>query len=437
MASISSRVVMRQYYLRCSLILVCYLAVIFPCICLYSNVWSIMFCTALYLPVKLLIRIVANKTIACVLFTNLDAIEFQKIIQQKGFLPPLDYRINAAMFTGDYKTAVNIATSQIKKGNSIRAKYLYLCILAQAYFELRDFEKLQKILMEYDNYRAKHSSKSFLSQSYSVWSYYRYFLEHNYQACKILCKERNLGIRPNSWDAKLIRLKNDFFYAVACYENKEFEEAERIFKSVVSYAPKMHLSVVAEKYLAAIAQNSQCPFVATQVVPDPNFQIHNSKAINKIKRNRLIIIITSIIVVFLVIVGSVFDFFGEKENKELEAYETQLCAALLEQYQKYNLIDYFNFYYNNEITDVFAIVEDENGRCDIGFVVTSDAGGTFDFEIAVDDIEYGKSYVIDSTTGTHSVIIDVGVKSEKKYDEIIKLKLEDLETAIGFEYLGN
>ena len=115
MASISSKVVMRQYYLRCSLILVCYLAVIFPCICLYPNVWSIMFCTALYLPVKLLIRIVANKTIACVLFTNLDAIEFQKLIQQKEFLPPLDYRINAAMFTGDYQTAVNIATSQIKK----------------------------------------------------------------------------------------------------------------------------------------------------------------------------------------------------------------------------------------------------------------------------------------------------------------------------------
>lgn len=158
-------------------------------------------------------------------------------------------------------------------------------------------------------------------------------------------------------------------------------------------------------------------------------------------RNRLIIIITSIIVAFLVIVGSVFEFFGEKENKELDAYEIQLCAALQEQYQKYNLIDYFNFYfnfyYNNEITDVFAIVEDENGRCDIGFVVTSDAEGTFDFEIAVDDIEYGKSYVIDSATGTHSVIIDVGVISEKKYDEIIKLKLEGLETAIGFEYLGN
>ena len=137
------------------------------------------------------------------------------------------------------------------------------------------------------------------------------------------------------------------------------------------------------------------------------------------------------------IVGSVFEFYGEKENKELDAYEIQLCAALQEQYQKYNLIDYFNFYYNNEITDVFAIVEDENGRYDIGFVVTSDAGETFDFEIAVDDIEYVKSYVIDSATGTHSVIIDVGVKSEKQYDEIIKLKLEDLETAIGFEYLGN
>lgn len=387
---------------------------------------------------KVIVTGVAKKTLLSVLFDEMDAIEFQKVVNDNRFVSPVLYRISSAISAGDYQAVVNIANKQLSnKKAHIKVKYYYLSVLARAYFELRDFEKLNILLKKYKEYNTLHPSSKTSTVYDSAWMFYQHFLEKNYEECKKNALERKQKADTNKRNNKLINLQNDFLYAVSCYENKEFEEAERIFKSVVSYAPKMHLSVVAEKYLAAIAQNSQCPFVAAQVVPDPNFQIHNSKAINKIKRNRLIIIITSIIVVFLVIVGSVFDFFGEKENKELEAYETQLCAALLEQYQKYNLIDYFNFYYNNEITDVFAIVEDENGRYDIGFVVTSDAGETFDFEIAVDDIEYGKSYVMDSATGTHSVIIDVGVKSEKKYDEIIKLKLEDLETAIGFEYLGN
>lgn len=382
---------MRQYYLRCSLILVCYLAVIFPCICLYPNIWSIMFCTALYLPVKLLIRIVANKTIACVLFTNLDAIEFQKLIQQKEFLPPLDYRINAAMFTGDYQTAVNIATSQIKKASSIRVKYLYLCILAQAYFELRDLEKLKKLLMEYDNYRVKHSSKSFLSPSYSVWSYYRYFLEHNYQACKILCKERNLGIRPNSWDAKLIRLKNDFFYAVACYENSEIEEAEQIFSDIIQKAPNLYLSILSKKYIASIQGEKIC---FEEILPDSNYQFVENK---KFKIIRLIKNISLVIVVAALIV---LEFIPGP--KEISEYDKKLQTALSQQYTDFEVLDYTNVEENGVVKDVLVFVKNEIGKIDVGFIMTYDNGSSYSVKIMESNIVCG-TYVLKSFTGDHSI----------------------------------
>ncbi len=437
MASISSKRVIRRYYISCSIVLICYLAVLIPCILLYNNIWSIIFGAVLYLPVKLLVRIIANKTIVYVLVKQFDAIEFQKIIQQKPFFPSLDYRINAAMFTGDYQTVVNIANLQLTKKLSLRARYIYLCILAQVYFELRDFEKLQKILTEYDNYRSKHSSKSFLRQSYSVWSYYRYFLEHNYQACKVLCKERNLGITANSLNSEFLKLRNDFFYAIACYENQEFEEAEKIFKSIISRAPKMYVSNISEKYVVAIECNSDCPFATSNIIPDSNFQIYDSKTASRIKRNRMIIIIGLIIVAITTIVSSAFGAYDKKGIKAIDAYETKLNVALQAQYDEYNLVDYFNLLHNNDVTDVFCIVEDEKDQCDIGFIVTYDDGNTFDFICAVNDIKQGGRYVVKSPTGMHSVAIDIGLKSGTDYDNKVIIAFDSSKVSIGFAYLRN
>ena len=57
-----------------------YLLIVVPIIWLYPNLWSAVFCFVLFLPVKILIRITANKTFASVLFEKLDAFAFQKII---------------------------------------------------------------------------------------------------------------------------------------------------------------------------------------------------------------------------------------------------------------------------------------------------------------------------------------------------------------------
>ena len=64
----NSHDVFRRYYFRGFLILMAYLLIVVPIIWLYPNLWSAVFCFVLFLPVKILIRITANKTFASVLF---------------------------------------------------------------------------------------------------------------------------------------------------------------------------------------------------------------------------------------------------------------------------------------------------------------------------------------------------------------------------------
>ncbi|GEM_PF-6754825 len=393
MKSSSQKAILRQYYFKCILILICYIAIVIPCIFVYPNVWSILFCTALYFPVKLLIRIVANKTIASVLFVKLDAIGFQELIKGKFFIPPLDYRINAAMCTGDYQTTVNIATTQMrKKKSSIMGKYSYLGILALIYFELRDFEKLQILLKKYDEYKENYPSKSFLSSSNSVWSYYRYFLDKNYEACKIVCKERNLGLKPNVWYIKLRKLQNDFFYAIACYENGDFKEAKSFFENIISIAPRMDYATLSKKYLMAIEQEQPVSLFDVEVLPDTNFQIYDNKTEKRIKKSKLVKRIGIVIVVVFSVVGC---FLNVKNDSDISDFEKKLSRAVTLHYEDAIILDYFNLYKDEIFVDSLGLIV-ENNCIHLVEIVFSDNSQTVDILSIEEDLDLGEYYCLKS-----------------------------------------
>ncbi len=144
---------MRKYFVLSSITGIVSMSLwIAICFAIPMGIGTILSLLFILLLMKLIIRIIANKTIASVLFKDLNALRFQQILNSsKHLIPPLSYRINAAFFTGDYQTVVNIASCQMqKKRCSIKEKFLYLTILARVYFELRDFEKLKIILNKYD-----------------------------------------------------------------------------------------------------------------------------------------------------------------------------------------------------------------------------------------------------------------------------------------------
>ena len=122
---------------------------------------------------KLLVFLVSHKVILYVLFKRFDASTFNEVISDRRFKVSWFYRINGAISSGDYQTTINIAVRQIKKRNlSINKKCLYLSILARAYFELRDFDKLKVLVAKYEEYRSKCISKKAITPQFFWWDYY-------------------------------------------------------------------------------------------------------------------------------------------------------------------------------------------------------------------------------------------------------------------------
>lgn len=367
---------------------------------------------ALLLIIKFAIRMIANKTLCPVLFEKLDAFAFQKIINDKRFVAPVTYRIGAAIFTGDYQTVVNIAVSQMRKKKcSIKVKSFCLSILARAYFELRDFEKLRALLAKYEEYKEQYPSKSFLRTTDSVWRYYQYFLDQNYEACKAVCRERDAAHNPKAWGAKIQKLQNDFLYAVACYENRETDAAKESFEHVISYAPRMNVASISQKYVEAIDQNRSPLLPDTEVLPDDSYQMHDARTAAKIRRYGIIKRIVIIIVVALLVREAIADY------TEISRYESKLNDAIAGSYDQAAFVKYFNL--KKDGYDVEAICLIESGdRLDMASIVTYDNGKTSDLVMLVEEIEPNLYYCVKSTASGYYIgfqIYTTEVKNKECY----------------------
>ena len=392
-----------------------------------------MFCAVLYFPVKFIIRVVANKTFVPVLFDKLDAFEFQNVINYKGFFPPLSYQLNAALFTGDYQALVNIAISKIqKKKASVKVKDYYLYLFARVYFELRDFEKLNILVSKHEEYKNLYPSKSFLKTQNSDWSYYRYFLEQKYESCKTICEQRNLELNPKAWNTKIRKLQNDFYYAIACYSNDEFETAKKMFESIIVFAPKMYISEVCKRYLEAIETGLQ-PEVFEAVIPEKNDEHYNGTVTKRIRLYRIIRIVVLVITVILVATSYVLDYVDQKKQEQQQQeytvkFEKKLNNALLKNYDQAQFIEYFSIYAESQHIDTFCLIDVGDDRLDLASIVTYDGGETSDLIILVKDIQVPGEYTVKSTVSDYKITFYISDKllTGSDYEEIVWCSGDDV-----------
>lgn len=385
--------VVRNYFLICCILGFLLISLwLIVCFKIQNDIVKIVFLLFSLLVLRFAIRITADKTILTVLFDQLEAFEFQKIINDNRFISPLTYRVNAAISTGDYQTVVNIVTTQMqKKRCSIRAKYSYLCILALTYFELRDFEKLQTLITKYDEYKVSYPSKSFLRSSNSTWNYYKYFLEQNYEACKAVCKERGLELNPKAWNTKIIKLQNDFLCAVACYENGELDEAKKFFENIIAFAPRMNHATLSQKYLVAIKQGQPISLDNVAIIPDSNYRIYDTKTEAKIRNYRLIIRVGVVIVAAFLIASSVLSSLGRRKNSDISIFDKNLSRAVIQHYEDATVLDYFNLYKDETFVDSLGLIV-ENDCIHLIEIVSIDNGQTINISLIEENIELDKYY---------------------------------------------
>ncbi len=363
-----------------------------------SYIGAILSLLIMLILMKVAIRIIANKTLLSVLIEGLDAYEFLKIVNDKRLFPPLLYRIHASISVGDYQSVVNIATSKMQQEKcALKIKFLCLCTLARAYFELGDYEKLKTVCVKYEEYRDSYPNASYLRPPHSLWTFYQDFLNHNYEACQALCEKRNTSLKPKAAYRNYHRLQNNFYCAVACYSNNEFEKAKKMFEVIMATAPNMHLAKVSQKYVEAIESNSQPVLYEENILPQDDYQLHSTVAIKRARRNRKVICIFLSLFCVSGIALEIIDYIDEKKQYEeqqaylaaIAKYENELNVALAKHYTHAKFVVYFNVEDNDQIVGSLCVVDTPTGL-DIVKIVTYDGGTTTDILFLAQNLDIGE-----------------------------------------------
>ena len=405
----------KRYYTYCTILGIILVSLwILYSLCIGNSVGMLLFLIIYLIIIRISVIIIANKTLFPILYNALNAIEFQKIVDDKHFLPPISYRISAAFFTGNYQTVVNIATYQLRKKKcSTNAKLYYLSLLARTYFELRDFDKLNFLLKKYDEIRALYPSKKLVNTANSIWSYYRYFLDGNLKACKTICREKHLELNSKTWDAKIRKLNNDFAYAVACYENGDTNDAIEYFESIISYAQNMHSSELSARYVEAIKTNSKMTLLS-EIVPEKDFQPYDDRTTKKIQRHRIVTTVLLTLVCVCIIASEVIGFvINEKQNHDhpennsaIVEFEENLSNAIAINYDDANFITYFNVTDGTQHIDSFCLVEHGDGL-DLASIVTYDGGESLELIILIENVQIPNSYSVKSAVSNNQIDFSV------------------------------
>ena len=375
---------------------------------------------------KILIILIAQRQFMPVLIKELNAPKFNEAINSKGFVAPVIYRISAALTLGDYQTVVNIADVKLKKEKlSIQNKVIYLSALAKAYFELRDFDKVKELCSKYNELKGSYPKKSYFKSKYSLWNYFDSFLANDYEACKTLCKKAIST--SNSKKTNYGKLQNGFYYAVACYENGEMEEAKKAFENIIAFAPNMYLANVSQKYIEGIEANSQIVMSETEVLPEQDYKLFDDAGLAKIRRNKIIMRILLILCIFLFAISFFINNAERGGNSDLLSYEARLNKSISSYYDDAEAVTSFTLKTdaNVHIDDICLI--NSGGVLDLVSVVTRDGGDTFGLEKLVTNIALDVPYCVYSHITNY--YIGFQIYTDKSWDT-------DCYNVVEFEYNG-
>lgn len=296
------------------------------------------------------------------------------------YVPPLDYRMNAAISIGDYKTVINIVTAKLEKNKApVHEKMFLLSYLARAYFELGDFEKLKIIVQKYDELKKTNPKSNKFITPNSMWFYYSFYLVNNFEYCKSLSATKKASVNPKSRYAESAKIHNDFYYAIACYANGDREVAQNVFEDIIVAAPKLHIAEISREYVEAIKNNSELA-KKSEILPDPDFNIAKEPVEKRGLSQKwaakifLGIMLCGFLTYFVLTLvenkqdNEQFDFKNVDEyvvfSGNIDKFTKKFSNALERSYEGAKVVKSFEVEKDGELIDVFCIVE-YKGRFDL------------------------------------------------------------------------
>ena len=319
------------------------------------------FCFLIYM--RIAINFAVQVTIMSSLWKELDCEKYAAIINVKPFFVHYSYKLHLYFAIGDYQSAYNIICSVLLHHKNIQQRIYGHLLLCRICFERGDYEELKEQLEQIDNYFKYNTNLRLPKQSKDAYEFYRAFANGDYSSvCAFL--EKSIEKYSKKKSRTYFALSHQYQLAVTKRMNGDVDEAVVLFEEIKERAPKLVLSVLAQKQLEYISDTLE------ETSPEPLAVTEN----HTVKSNRKVKIVGRIaycVGILLILGGIILTQLDspKQENKDPD-YIAQIESSIKDDYEEYQILGYFNIYtdyadetYTMRVDSLFLV--ESNGSLDL------------------------------------------------------------------------
>lgn len=364
-------------------------------------------CFLIYM--RIAINFAVQATVMPSLWKELDAEKYAAIINAKPFWVHYSYKLNLYFAIGDYQAAYNIISSVLIQHKNVRQRVFGHLLLCRICFERGDYEGLKEQLDQIDNYFKYNTNIKLPKQNKEAYEFYRAFSDTDYASgCALL--EESIEKYSEKKSRTYFALIRQYQLAVTKRMKGDIDEAIVLFESIKEKAPKLVLSVLAQKQLEYI----NGPLEETAPERLEVTENHNVKSNRKVKISVRVAYCVGILLILGGIILTQLDSPKQKD-KDLD-FVAQIEKTIEDEYEEYQVLGYFYIYsdyadetYMMSIDSLFLVEAD--GKLDLHTLYQ--LNGEYHNNLNVKDIQVDKFYEYEIYFAPRNVEF---VLTEKKRD---------------------
>ena len=385
MKNTAAKKAIASYYIL-SLLLT--LLLLIPTWLIKESLWVIVCFVCFPIYMRIAISFAVRVTVMPSLWKELDAEKYATIINSKPFFVHYSYKLNLYIAEGDYQAAYNIISSVLLQHKNIQQRIYGHLLLCRICFERGDYEGLKEHLEQINNYSKYNNKLRLLKQNKEAYEFYRAFSNGDYPSvCELL--EKSIEKYSKKKSKTYFALIRQYQLAVTKRMNGDVDEAVVLFEEIKERAPKLVLSVLAQKQLEYISGTLEETSPERLAVTDN----HIVKSNRKVKIVARIAYCVGILLILGGIILTQLDFPKQKD-KDLNDV-AQIEKTIEDEYEKYQVLGYFNIYSDDAdktymmIIDSLFLVE-ADGKLDLHTLYQ--LNGEYENNLNVSDIQVDKLY---------------------------------------------
>ena len=297
-------------------------------------IWVVVYGICFLLYMEIVSNLILQKTVMSALWKELDTEKYAAIINAKPFFVNYSFKLNLYFAVGDYQAAYNTISSVLLQQKNIQQRIYGHLMLCRICFERGDDEGLKEHLEQIDHYFKYNNKLRLRKKDKEAYEVYRAFSHADYpSACARL--EKRIEQYSKKKSRAYFALIRQYQLAVTKRRNGDVDEAVVLFEEIKERAPKLVLSVLAQKQLEYIsgAAEEQAP-EGLAVTEDSAAKSHR-----KVWRSVRIAYGVSILLILGGILLSQFDSPKQKEKSLNDV--ARIEKTIEDEYEKYQVLGYF------------------------------------------------------------------------------------------------